>query len=55
VYVVTGPPLVAAVKATVAELAPEVAVPTVGASGMSTTLPFLGDVLLIAIDYAAIP
>jgi hypothetical protein len=22
---------------------------------MSTTLPFLGDVLLVAIDYAAIP
>jgi hypothetical protein len=45
-----------AVKATDAEGPEAVAVPIVTtASGMSTTLPFLGDVLLIAIDYAAIP
>jgi hypothetical protein len=49
VNVVAGPPLVATVYATVAKAAPPVAVPSVGALGMSTTLPFLGDVLLIAI------
>jgi hypothetical protein len=43
------------VYATVADAGAPVAVPIVGAVGMSTTLPFLGDVLLIAIDYAAIP
>jgi hypothetical protein len=55
VKVLAVPPTVAAVYVTVADSAPAVAVPTVGAVGMSTTLPFLGDVLLIAIDYAAIP
>jgi hypothetical protein len=55
VNVVTGPPLVAAVNSTVAPAPIAVAVPIFGVSGMSTTLPFLGDVLLIAIGYAAIP
>jgi hypothetical protein len=55
VNVVAGPPTVAAVYATVADAGPAVAVPIVGAVGMSTTLPFLGDTLLVAIDYAAIP
>jgi hypothetical protein len=57
VNVVAGPPVVVfAVNGTDAvDEVIEPIVPTVGASGMSTTLPLLGDVLLIAIDYAAIP
>jgi hypothetical protein len=55
VNVVAGPPLVAAVYSTVADSAPAVAVPTVGAEGMSTTLPFLGDTLLVAIVMQQLP
>jgi hypothetical protein len=55
VNVVAAPPAVDAVNATLADNAPPVAVPIVGTVGMSTTLPFLGDTLLVAIDYAAIP
>jgi hypothetical protein len=37
------------VYTTVADAGAPVAVPIVGAVGMSTTLPFLGDTLLVAI------
>jgi hypothetical protein len=55
VNVVAGPPIVAAVYSTVADSVAAVAVPIVGAVGMSTTLPFLGDTLLVAIVMQQLP